>query len=64
VKLTLRTVEANRIEVDPFPFDQPALRVQLIRRQLDRGTFADVPSFRAAYFQATPEAVDFMLCGR
>jgi hypothetical protein len=64
VKLTLRTVEANKIEVDPFPFDQPVLRVQLIRRQLDRGTFPDVPSFREAYFKATPEAVDFTLCGR
>jgi hypothetical protein len=63
-KLTLRTVEAHRIEVHPFPFDQPALRIQLIRRQLDRGTFPDAASFREAYFKATPEAVDFTLCGR
>ena len=41
-----------------FPFDVNPLRVQLIRRRLDRSTFADHAAFREAYFKATPEAVD------
>jgi Protein of unknown function (DUF3891) len=64
VRLSLKTVDANRIEVDPFPFDTNPLRVQLIRRQLGRTTFPDPAAFREAYFKATPEAVDFTLCVR
>ena len=52
----------NRIEVDPFPFDINPLRVQLIRRQMKQTTFANEAAFRAAYYQTTPEAVDFTLC--
>jgi hypothetical protein len=63
-RLTLKTVEGNRIEIDPFPFDRNELRVQLIRRRLDRTSFADPAAFRAAYFQTTPEAVDFTFCAR
>jgi Protein of unknown function (DUF3891) len=64
VRLTLKTVEGNRVEVDPFPFDLRPFRVQLVRRRLDRNTFPDTASFREAYFKATPEAVDFTLCSR
>jgi len=64
VRLTLKTIEANRIAVDPFPFDLSPLRVQLIRRRIDRNSFPDQASFREAYFKTTPEAVDFVLCSR
>jgi hypothetical protein len=64
IRLTLKTVEGNRIEVDPFPFDTNPLRVQLIRRRIKQTTFADSAAFRAAYFRATPEAIDFTLCAR
>ncbi len=57
-------MEGNRIEVDPFPFDTNPLRVQLIRRRIKQTTFADSAAFRAAYFRATPEAIDFTLCAR
>ncbi len=64
IRLTVKTKEGNRIEFDPFPFDTNRLRVQLIRRQMKQTTFADEAAFRAAYFQTTPEAVDFTLCAR
>ncbi len=64
VRLSLKTVASNRIEVDPFPFDVDPLRVQLIRRRVDRTTFADEAAFREAYFRAVPEAIDFALCRR
>ena len=62
--LTLKTLDGNRIEVDPFPFDTNPLRVQLIRCRMKQTTFEDSAAFRAAYFQTTPEAVDFTLCAR
>jgi hypothetical protein len=64
VRLSLKTVAPNRIEVDPFPFDAEPLRVQLIRRRVDRTSFADEAAFREAYFKAVPEAIDFALCRR
>jgi hypothetical protein len=63
-RLAVKTVDANRIELDPFPFDVNPLRVQLIRRELKQTSFADTAAFRAAYFQTTPIAVDFTLCAR
>ncbi len=63
-RLTLKTIEGNTIAVDPFPFDLSPLRVQLVRRRLQQSTFPDPASFREAYFKATPEAVDFILCSR
>ena len=47
-----------------FPFDVNPLRVQLIRRHVDRGVFPDPAAFREAYFKATPVAVDFTLCSQ
>jgi hypothetical protein len=63
-RIALKTVAVNKIEVDPFPFDTAPLRVQLVRRAVDRGTFSDEASFREAYFKAIPQAVDFTLRGR
>jgi len=63
-RLALKTVEGTRVEVDPFPFDVDPLRVQLIRRQMKQNSFPDPAAFRAAYFQTTPEAVDFSLCAK
>jgi Protein of unknown function (DUF3891) len=64
VKLSLQTIEGTTIAVDPFPFDVNPLRVQLIRRHVDRGVFPDPAAFREAYFKATPVAVDFTLCSQ
>jgi Protein of unknown function (DUF3891) len=64
VKMALKTIEANRIEIDPFPFDVDPLPVQLVRRQLDRNSFPNPAAFREAYFKTVPQAVEFILCGR
>jgi Protein of unknown function (DUF3891) len=63
-RLTLKTLEGPKILVDPFPFDVDPLRVQLVRRRLDRTTFANDAAFREAYFKAVPEAIEFTLLGR
>jgi hypothetical protein len=64
VKMTLKTREANRIEIDPFPFDVDPLRVQLVRRELDRNSFPNPAAFREAYFKTVPQAAEFILCSR
>ncbi len=64
VRLTIKTIASNRVEIDPFPFDVDPLRVQLIRRQMRQKSFPDPAAFRAAYFQCVPEAVDFLFCSR
>ena len=63
-RLTLKTIEGTTIALDPFPFDVNPLRVQLIRREVDRSVFPDPAAFREAYFKATPVAVDFTLCSQ
>jgi hypothetical protein len=62
VRLSLKTLEGTTIAVDPFPFDTDRLRVQLIRREIDRAVFPDPGAFREAYFKAMPVAIDFTLC--
>jgi len=62
-RIALKTVAPYRVEVDPFPFDADPLRVQLVRRVLDRAALPDEASFREAYFKTIPQAIDFTLCG-
>jgi len=64
VAVNLKTLAGQRIQVDPFPFDVNPLRVQLIRQRMPQKSFADPATFRTAYFQTVPEAVDFTLCAR
>jgi hypothetical protein len=64
VTVNLKTLAGQRIQVDPFPFDANPLRVQLIRRRMPQKSFAGPATFRTAYFQTVPEAVDFTLCAR
>jgi len=63
-KLVLKSIAADRIAVDPYPFDTDELRVQLIRRRLAQTAFANDAAFRQAYFKAVPETLDIMLCAR
>ena len=63
-RVALKTIEATTIAVDPFPFDVNPLRIQLIRREIDRSVFPDPGAFREAYFKAIPVAIDFTLCSR
>lgn len=50
VRLALKTIEGRRIALDPYPFVNP-LRVQLIRREIQRSKFPDPATFRETYFK-------------
>jgi len=61
VRLTMRPVGPGRVAFEPYPFDVRPCRVQLAFRRLPKTSFADLESFRRAYFQAEHELMRFEL---
>jgi len=59
----LNPVATTRIEIDPFPFDQPSLGIGVVYRRLHRDDLRDLDTFRAAYFGAVPQIAAFTLAG-
>jgi hypothetical protein len=59
--MRLKPVSSTRIEVDPFPFDQPAFAIGVVHRHLQPGDLRDADAFRAAYFGAQPQVATFTL---
>lgn len=61
VRLSLTPQGPHRVAVDPFPFDMRPCRVQLVSRRLPQVTYEDQDAFRAAYFRAPVELMEFEL---
>ena len=59
--MRLKPVSPSRIEVDPFPFDQPALEVGVVYRRLQQSDMRDAGTFHTAYFGARPQIATFTL---
>jgi hypothetical protein len=57
--MRLAPVGPNCIGVEPFPFDQPALEVNVVRRRLPTGTFKDEQTFKSIYFGTSPRTTTF-----
>ena len=51
----------RKVRFDPFPFDKKGLTIQLNYKRLPKQTFADADEFRAAYFKAETEMMNFEL---
>jgi hypothetical protein len=60
-RVTLKVISAHEVAIDPYPFDVPALPVDVIHRRLPRTRFASEAEFRAAYYQAPFEIQHFEL---
>jgi hypothetical protein len=60
-RLTLRPLGDGRVSIDPYPFDLPSLPISIPHRRLPSAKFADEAAFRAAYFQALPQIMQFEL---
>jgi hypothetical protein len=60
-RMALIPVSTRAVRFDPYPFDRRPLRVQLPRRRLSPGPFADQAAFRRAYFEAPLELIEFEL---
>jgi hypothetical protein len=59
VCMRLAPVGPNRISVEPYPFDQPALEVSVMHRRLPTTTYKDEQAFRAAYFGSSLRTATF-----
>ena len=60
VRLDLTPLGDGRVSIDPYPFDLPPLPISISYRRLP-AKFADQAAFRAAYFQALPQLMQFEL---
>jgi hypothetical protein len=61
VRITMTPVDATTVAIDPYPFDEPALRVAVPVRRLPQSTFASQDAFRKAYFCGQLELLEFRL---
>jgi hypothetical protein len=63
VRMTLEPLSPHKVRFDPYPFDEPSLHIQLVRRRLKQSRWATQADFRADYFKSQVELVDFVLVG-
>jgi hypothetical protein len=61
LRMTVTAVTPRKVRFDPFPFDKKGLTIQLNYKRLPKQTFADADEFRAAYFKAETEMMNFEL---
>jgi hypothetical protein len=61
VRVNLTPLSNGRVSIDPYPFDLPALPISVPYRRLPTAKFPDEAAFRAAYFQALPQIMQFEL---
>jgi hypothetical protein len=59
VRMTLHPLTSSQVALDPYPFDLRPLTLHIPYRVLPSDTFADVESFRKAYYQAVPELLTY-----
>jgi hypothetical protein len=61
VGMTLMPLEAQTVALDPYPFDQPSLRTNMIFRRLAQTKFKDSAELQTVYFKAPPQIASFKL---
>jgi hypothetical protein len=60
-RLTMRPVDERQVAFEPYPFSVRPFKVQINCKRLPQTSFADLESFRRAYFQAEPDALRYEL---
>jgi hypothetical protein len=61
VAMTLTPLAADRVALDPYPFDQPTLPTSVIFRRLRQTTFTDSAELQSVYFKTAPQIMSFKL---
>jgi len=61
VRVTLTPSDSRTVKMEPYPFNVPELRVQLLRKRLPKTTFADRAEFTQAFFQGETELLQFRI---
>ena len=60
-RMTMRPIGERKVLFDPYPFDQPCLRIQLSCKRLPERKYASAAEFRQVYFKAPNELVEYEL---
>ena len=59
VRMTMQPAGKGKVVFDPYPFDEPSLKVQLSCKRLPAKNYASVEEFRAAYFKAPNDLLEY-----
>jgi len=59
VRLRLVPEGADRVAMDPYPFDERPMTLELLAHRLPRASYPDLESFREAYYRAHLELLRF-----
>lgn len=62
-RMTMKPVGDRTVLFDPYPFDQPRLRVQLSCKRLPERKYGSAAEFREVYFKAPNELLEYELRG-
>ena len=61
VRMTMKPVGERAVAFDPYPFDEPELRVQLSCKRLPNRRYTSTAEFREAYFKAPNELLEYRI---
>jgi hypothetical protein len=61
VRITFSPLDAMTVALDPYPFDEAPLQIQLPVKRFRSGEFPDHDAFIKAYFQAPTELLEYTL---
>jgi hypothetical protein len=61
-RMKMTPLGKRKVRFDPYPFDEPSLRVQLSCKRLPSKTYPSVAAFREAYFKAPNELLEYEIC--
>lgn len=61
VRMTMKPRGERKVAFDPYPFDEPGLRVQLSCKRLPNRRYSSAAEFREAYFKAPNELLEYQL---
>jgi len=64
VRLNMRPLGGSKVQFDPYPFDEPSLRVQLSCKRLSNRKYHGAADFREAYFKAPNDLLEYEISGR
>jgi hypothetical protein len=63
-RMTIAPAGKRTVLFDPYPFDQPLLRVQLSCKRLSSRAYTSSAEFREAYFKAPNDLIEYELTSR
>jgi hypothetical protein len=64
VRMEMKPVGPRKVMFDPYPFDQPSLRVQLSCKRLPSKKYETTAAFREAYFKAPNDLIEYEICAK